>query len=72
MGLVWGEAVPLDVGGHLLTANPIRGRCDRSRDVAVIRACAWIAAALAAGVVLDLLGAWIWLSFIKDGPEFPY
>lgn len=24
------------------------------------------------GVVIDLIGAWIWLSYITDGPNFPY
>jgi hypothetical protein len=38
----------------------------------VIRYCGLIAAGLAGGVVLDLLAVWIWLSFIHDGPEFPY
>lgn len=38
----------------------------------MIRVCAWIAAGLAGGVVLDLFTVWIWLAFIHDGPEFPY
>lgn len=38
----------------------------------MIRVLAWIAAGLAGGVALDMLVAWVWLSFIHDGHEFPY
>jgi hypothetical protein len=24
------------------------------------------------GVVIDLAAVWVWLTFIHDGPEFPY
>jgi hypothetical protein len=41
-------------------------------DRLVIQAAAWVAIVLVGGVALDLLGVWIWLAFIHDGPEFPY
>lgn len=52
--------------------HPAHRLRDRARGVLVIRVCAVLAASGVAAVVIDFVGVWIWLSFIKDGPEFPY
>lgn len=31
-----------------------------------------IALGIFGGLAVDLLGAWIWLSYIHDGTDFPY